>query len=155
MVSVRNKIVDWLKSTAKKVIYLNDTPEKIALGFSLGVFLGIFPTFGLGGILALGLSSVLRLNYASTIMGSVMIMNPVTTPMFWGLSALVGSLIFSKDSNLILEYIKNKMLFKSLGEIAIIYLSGNLIISSLLSAVCYYLVKRLVITYRKRHPNIT
>jgi len=144
-----NKIVEWLKKTKKKIARINDTPEKIALGFALGTFIGIFPTFYLGGIITLLFSAIFRLNYIAAILGTIVVMNPITTPIFWGLSAFIGSLIFSEDTRIILAQIKNGQVFKSLGDITLVYLTGNLIISSIMAIISYYFVKRLVVSYRK------
>jgi len=151
----RDEHLNWLGTAKRKILRVNDTSEKIALSFSLGAFIGVFPTFYLGGILTLALCGLFRLNYAAGILGSAVVMNPVTTPIFWGLSALVGSLISSRDAQFILHQAKNGEIFKSLGDIALVYLSGNLIISSLTAIVSYYLVKKLVATYRKRlHQSV-
>lgn len=144
------KTLDWLKKAEKKILHLNDAPEKIALGFSVGAFIGIFPTFYLGGVLTLALCGLFRLNYAAGILGAVIVMNPVSTPIFWGLSAFIGSLISSRDAQVILQQAKDGKIFKSLGDAALVYLSGNLIIASIVAIISYYFVKRLVVTYRKR-----
>ncbi|HCJ67281.1 MAG TPA: DUF2062 domain-containing protein [Elusimicrobia bacterium] len=139
----------WVETAKDKILRVNDTPERIAFGFSIGAFIGIFPTFYLGGIITLALCALFKLNYAAGILGSVIVMNPVSTPIFWGLSAYVGSLFYPTDVHLILAQIKNGKIFKSLGEISLVYLTGNLIIASIVAVVSYYLVRRLVVSYRK------
>ncbi len=52
---MKNEKVSWLETAKKKLLHINDTPERIALGFSVGAFIGIFPTFYLGGILTIAL----------------------------------------------------------------------------------------------------
>ena len=49
---------------------MNDSPQRIAVGFGVGVFLGILP--GTGPIAALALSYVLRVNKAAALLGSVL-----------------------------------------------------------------------------------
>lgn len=144
----------WLETAKRKILRVNDTPERIALGFSIGAFIGIFPTFYLGGILTIALCGLFKLNYAAGILGSVIVMNPVTTPLFWGLSAYIGSLIWPSDVHFILQQVKSGKVFKSLGEISLIYLTGNLIIASIVAIVSYYLVKRLVVVYRSKKSDI-
>ncbi len=53
----------------KDLFRINDTPEKIALGFGLGVFAGIMP--GTGPIASLFLAFIFRANRASALIGSL------------------------------------------------------------------------------------
>ena len=57
-----------------KLLYLkfyrsNDTPQRLALGFGLGVFLGIMP--GLGIIAAVVLAGLLRVNRVTALLGTL------------------------------------------------------------------------------------
>src|SRR3989339_375004 len=136
-----------------KLIHLHNSPKEIAMGFAIGAFIGVFPTFGLGGIMAVGICALFRLNYISAIVGSVIIMNPVSTPLFWALSAALGSLIFSADAQLVKEAIRNGSVFGSIGKITYIYLTGNIIVSSAVAVISYFLVKSLVQKRRKHHEG--
>jgi uncharacterized protein (DUF2062 family) len=49
---------------------INDGSQKIALGFGLGVLSGIFP--GSGALVAVFLSFILRANYVSALLGSLL-----------------------------------------------------------------------------------
>jgi len=133
-----------LKVAWQKVLHLNDTPEKVALGFAVGAFVGVFPTFWLGGLIIIGLSAVFRLNYVSGLLGSVIIMNPVTTPLFWISSAFLGGLLFPKDAHIVMEAVRNHTIFNSFGKAALIYITGNGIISVVVSVLSYYVVKFIV-----------
>ena len=144
------KIRNWKKIDYKKFISLNDNPDNIAKGFALGAFIGVFPTFWLGGILAIGLSLLLRINPIATLAGSAIIMNPILTPIFWSLSAGLGGLIFSEESKLIFAQVKQGIIFKHLGKIAIIYLTGNIIVSSITAIISYFVIKKMVVIYQNR-----
>jgi uncharacterized protein (DUF2062 family) len=52
-----------------KLVRTNDSPQKVALGFGLGVFTGILP--GTGPIAAVFLASVSRANRATALLGSL------------------------------------------------------------------------------------
>jgi len=60
----------FLKCLYLKLFRVNDSPQKIALGFGLGAFSGIFP--GTGPIAALTLAFILRANRASALLGSLL-----------------------------------------------------------------------------------
>ncbi|MFA6217033.1 MAG: DUF2062 domain-containing protein [Candidatus Omnitrophota bacterium] len=63
-----NKLLRFLKLIYLKIFRINDTPQKIALGFGLGVFTGIMP--GIGPLAALTLAIIFRVNRASALLGS-------------------------------------------------------------------------------------
>ncbi len=64
------KIKQWAKSIYHQLSGIDDSPQKVAIAFGLGVFLGILP--GPGPIAALGLAWLLRLNKAAALLGSVL-----------------------------------------------------------------------------------
>lgn len=66
----RDKINRFLNSLYIKLFRINDTPQRIALGFGLGVFSGILP--GTGPLAALFLAFILRVNRASALLGSLL-----------------------------------------------------------------------------------
>jgi uncharacterized protein (TIGR03546 family) len=132
-----------------RVVKIDGTPRQVAAGFALGAFIGIFPTFGLGGIIAAALSFILRLNVAATLIGSAIIMNPFTTPMFWSLSYMLGNLFYPTKSQVAVNEIKNGMLFKGVVDVSTVYLAGNVVVGLVVSVISYFVVKRAIDTYRK------
>lgn len=78
------------KSIYAKIFNINDTPQKISGGLGLGVFLGIIP--GLGPIASLVLASMLRLNRASALLGSLLTNTWLSIITFF-LSVKIGSAI--------------------------------------------------------------
>ena len=137
-----------IKLAYLRLLRVNDSPHKIAMGFALGAFIGVFPTFWLGGVLSILFCWIFRLNYVSAVLGAFIIMNPLTTPLFWTLSAIAGGLIFSTRSELILEALKSGEIFHRVKDLALVYMAGNMVVSSLVSALSYWLVKRIVIEHR-------
>lgn len=85
-----NSILRFLKLIYIKLFRINDTPQKIALGLGLGVFLGILP--GTGPIAALFLAFVLRVNRASALLGSLLTNTWLSIVTFM-LSIKLGSVI--------------------------------------------------------------
>ncbi|MBI5144700.1 MAG: DUF2062 domain-containing protein, partial [Candidatus Omnitrophica bacterium] len=67
---ISHNILNFLKLIYVKLFKIHDAPQKIALGFGLGVFLGIFP--GTGPIAALFLAWRLKINRASALLGSLL-----------------------------------------------------------------------------------
>jgi len=132
-----------------KLVRTNDTPPKVALGVAIGVFLGIFPTFGVGLILAYFLAWLLKANKASAILGGL-IMNPITTPFFWSISALIGAAIIGGKREIILNELKTGKIFKAIGHSFLAYIIGNLIISLIFAIISYYIVFKILEKRKKK-----
>lgn len=132
-----------------RLVRVGGDPVHAALGFALGTFLGVFPTFGLGIPLALLLASWFRWNRVAATVGSL-VMNPFTTPFFWSLSGTVGAAIFRADVKKVLTSVQNGERLRSLTLGAGIYLVGNIVVALVVSAAAYVLALRAVTLYRKK-----
>ncbi|HBX44152.1 MAG TPA: hypothetical protein DEH27_10470 [Deltaproteobacteria bacterium] len=132
-----------------RLVRMGGDPPLIARGFALGVFLGVFPTFGIGIPLSLLFASLLRWSRVSAVLGSL-VMNPLTTPFFWTLSGTVGAAIFHADAKRVLTSAQNGERLLTLTRGAGIYLAGNTIVALVTSVIAYYLALRAVILYRKK-----
>lgn len=131
-----------------KILRIDDPPERIARGAAIGVLMGILPTFGLGGLFALALAFVLKANKAASVLGTF-IMNPLTSPFFWTLSIVTGSVILRQDYNTMLSKFKGESLLKGAELVYMVFLTGNMILCVLFTAASYYLVKNTIIRHRK------
>jgi hypothetical protein len=150
----KREFIERMKRLAKlgylKILRLDDPPEKIAMSVSMGVFIGIMPSLGIGIILCIAGAHVFKLNKAAAILGSF-IMNPLTTPVFISLSMSVGGLIFWQDSAMLLSHGASVGIIKQLvGNISLMYLTGNTIVSLIFSGAAYLATKRFIIRYRAR-----
>jgi len=94
----KRRIVDrthrFLKFIYIKLFRINDSPQKIALGFALGVFLGVMPVTGPTDTLLLAL--LFRLNRASALLGCFLT-NTWTTILTFLLAIKTGSYIMRTD----------------------------------------------------------
>ncbi len=60
----------FLKDTYRKLVKIDASNQKIALGLGLGVFFGVLP--GVGPIISLALASALRVNKAAALLGCLL-----------------------------------------------------------------------------------
>lgn len=81
----------FLKLIYLRLFRINDSPQKIAAGLGLGVFLGILP--GTGPIAALFLASIFRFNRASALAGCLITNTWLSLATFL-LSVKIGAFIF-------------------------------------------------------------
>ena len=161
----RSGIFRWLRYVYVRLVRTNDSPQKIAWGLAVGVFLGVFPTFGLGTLVALALAITFKFNKAAAVLGSL-IMNPLTTPLFWTASSALGAILVNRDWHHTLKMVQAfsdhlrlvdlttregwAFLLKGLRTGIYIYLLGNILISLVLSVTFYAAALHLTRAYRER-----
>jgi uncharacterized protein (DUF2062 family) len=102
-----------------------------------------------GIILALVLAAVARANKAAAVLGSL-VMNPLTTPFFWSLSVLIGSVLMGEDYHKILEKVHNEGLFRGFGRAYLVYTVGNIIVASVFAGAAYLFIRWAVTRHRRR-----
>jgi hypothetical protein len=86
------KIKTVIKEFYQKLLKINDSPQKIALGLGLGVFFGIMP--GMGPLAALFLAYIFRVNRAAALLGSLLT-NTWLSFVTFSISLRVGSFIMN------------------------------------------------------------
>jgi uncharacterized protein (DUF2062 family) len=95
-VKSRGKKTETLRSFARKAyrrfLKIRGRPREIALGFALGLFIGMTPTLGIQTAIALFAASILKWNKISAALG-VWITNPLTAPLIYGLTYAVGRMV--------------------------------------------------------------
>jgi len=68
-----------IKSFIRKILWINDSPKKIALGVAIGIFWGIMPTFGSAILFSLPTALLLKANRTAAILATF-VANPLTAP---------------------------------------------------------------------------
>jgi len=66
-----------------KFISLTGEPRQIAAGFAIGVFVGVTPTIPFHTVLIIIIGVILRRNITAAYLGSWLISNPLTIPLFY------------------------------------------------------------------------
>jgi len=157
--SVFLKIKDFLY---EKLFKINDTPQRIAFGFGLGVFAGILP--GTGPLAALFLAFVFRANRASALASSLLTNTWLSLVTFL-LAIKTGSAIFNvswpslkSDWALVISNWHWQNFFSgSILKIALPVVTGYLVISLLLAAISYivllFILKNSLSINRRRGNN--
>lgn len=152
------KITGFFRLIYLKLVRMDDSPHKIAVGFGLGVFAGIMPFAG--PLVALFFAMLFRVNRASAVLGGL-IANTWITVVAFLFSIKVGSIIFGINSEVIrsrwtalLKDFHLSSLFKiSAVEIILPVLTGYFAIA-LLSALAAYVVIILVIKFIKYRKTL-
>mgnify|MGYP005842479071 CR=1 FL=1 len=85
-----NRVKRVLKSAYDRLIKIRGEPPEIALGFALGIFVGMSPFMGLHTAMAVFIASLLKWNKVAAAIG-VWISNPFTAPILYGITYYIGA----------------------------------------------------------------
>ncbi len=140
-----------------KLIKISDTPHSISLGFAIGVFLAFTPLIGFHIAIAIFFSWLVNANYLSSVTGTF-VGTPITYPFMWVSSILIGNMFISVD-----EF--NKDLFENISfyswnffllikPFIWSFVIGSTVLGLISSFLSYFLLKRLVILYRRRKLKV-
>ena len=180
------EVIFSLKGISRAIGYVGirlkripDTPHKISLGMSCGIFASFTPLFGLHFLIAGLLSYLLRANVLASLIGTF-IGNPITFPIITVFNLKLGEWILgsneysSGDGGKIFEgfldfiFLIYKSLFTEglIGEnsvprmneflygVFIPYSIGGLILGISIAIISYLLLRPLVSTYQKKRDSL-
>jgi len=130
----------------RDVIKLKESPHKIALAFSTGVFIGMSPLLGLHIILGVTAAWLFRLNTFAIIAG-VYVMNPWTIVPIYAFSTWLGARCLGLEqmipeidwSNGTFSYILSR-----LKHLLVPFLFGTFLVGSITSFISYVIIYRAI-----------
>ena len=140
-------ILSRLKANFLSIYNSRGSTHEIALGAAIGVFWGVFPTFGLSTILSLLLYKVLRFNLPASL-SAAFISNPLTSPFLLMISYKVGTIFIPTDIKF--EY---ETWYKNISIIGYVLFIGATIVSTITALFIYFIVKYAVDNIRKKNLN--
>lgn len=150
-----NSILRFFKLVYLKLFRINDTPQKIAMGLGLGVFLGVMP--GTGPLAALLFAFILNINRASALLGSILTNTWLSIPTFL-LSIKIGAAILGlnyadiyKEWTALVSNFRLATLFKlSIYKVILPIMVGYLIVSLFIGILAYLAVLILIKVIRHK-----
>ena len=148
----KNRLITLLKKGYERFIKIRGEPRKIALGFALGLFVGMSPTMGLQIAIAVFFAALFKWNKISAAVG-VWITNPVTAPFIYGMTYVTGARLlgikktYNLNSGINLDTI-NKILQKAPGIFWALII-GGFIIGLPLAVAGYYFSYAAVTRYQE------
>jgi uncharacterized protein (DUF2062 family) len=171
-----SRAIEYISIRLKRI---PDTPHKISLGMSCGIFASFTPLFGLHFLIAGLLSYLLRANVLASLIGTF-VGNPITFPVITVFNLKLGEWILgsseysSGDGGKIFEgfldfiFLIYKSFFTegSIGEnnvprmneflngVFIPYSLGGLILGIFIAVISYFLLRPLVATYQKKRSAL-
>lgn len=142
-----------LKSTYERFIKIRGNPRKIALGFALGIFIGLTPSMGFQMGVAVFLAALLKWNKISAATG-VWITNPLTAVPIYGFTYMVGVKVlhFSKIQNFSPEFttLSIQTLLQKAPKVLAAMTLGGVVVGLPLSILTYFLSYKAVLNYQDK-----
>ncbi len=149
-----NLNIQKLFKSLKNLMTQYGSAKKIALGFAVGVFISITPTFGFHMILATIFSTIFRINRASAILGT-WFNNPLTTPFIYYIDYKIGGYIINTGGGsfalkpLTIEH------YISLGSSVMLpVFIGSIILGIPVAMICYIAVKLFLKKYKSVKTSV-
>ena len=156
-----------LEYISYRLIRIPDTPHRIALGLSCGVFVSFLPIFGAHFIVGALLAYMIKGNIFASIIGTI-VGNPITFPIIAGASINFGQYILGQSSTDMDDISFNWEMFKDIFsfenfnwyfikgfgvDIFLPYFIGGTIFGVIASLIFYFLFKRFVRAHQLRRKR--
>jgi len=134
-----------------KFISLQGEPTQIAGGLAIGVFVGATPTIPFHTVIIVLLGLVFRQNITAAYMGSWIISNPLTIPLFYLSQYELGRFLLGMEHCHFAFADYSLSTVMSLGwEIFLPLLTGGILMAPLFAVPAFFITRRLIISIRTK-----
>jgi uncharacterized protein (DUF2062 family) len=154
-----------LRAAFRRLLAIDDPPERTALAFSIGVFIAFSPFLGLHTIMATFIAFVFKFNKIAIYTGTFLNNPPLTLVPIIIASYAVGAFFLGKPLEIPaegLELLKNPRIFSGdyyrrlfVESLTILepFALGGMILSVVCSVLAYPITLRALRAYRRRKPT--
>jgi uncharacterized protein (DUF2062 family) len=154
--SVLNIVKKKIKTFYDQFISLNGEPKNIAMGLAVGVFIGVTPTIPFHTVLVIFFGFVFRNNITSAYLGSWLISNPVTIPIFYLSQYELGRLLLGMNPIKFPFSITDcsfSTIMKMGWEILLPLLTGGIIMAPFFAVPAYFIAHKMIVSIRNKKEN--
>lgn len=137
------------KKFYRKIVRINDSPQRVARGVAIGVFWGVMPTFGLAILFSVPTAIFLRANKMASIL-STFVSNPLTTPIFYASGYSIGQFILNSSGKNIPSFSWKIIRIENLWGISKSLLIGNAILATIMALSAYIVTLKIIQRHRRR-----
>jgi len=152
--SLLNIVKKKIKVFYDQFISLKGEPKSLAKGLAVGIFVGVTPTIPFHTALIVFIGFFFRHNFTSAYLGSWLISNPVTVPIFYLSQYELGRLILgmSPVKFTISDYSISTL--ANMGwQILLPLLAGGIIMAPLFAIPAYFTAHKMIVSIRKKTAN--
>ncbi|MBU0979625.1 MAG: DUF2062 domain-containing protein [Nanoarchaeota archaeon] len=140
------KIIERLKWHFHEVLKTKKSAHSIALGFAIGTFIAVLPTFGFGLLVGFLIILIFKRVNKFSLIGAFIIWNPLTLALLYYLSYELGNLLFGPKPLVNIDL----TIFEQAYHFTLRFLVGNAILAVIFAVTSYFLVRKIVMSYQKR-----
>lgn len=142
---------NYLRAKIREALHLEETPQRTAVAFALGVFIAFTPTYGLHTASVVFLAWALRLNFPAIMVGSL-INNPWTVVPILGATMWTGFFLLGIQDipDVSWSHLSITTLYETVLPFLLPFTLGALTLSILGALLAYPLGLILISWYRKR-----
>lgn len=143
-----------LREYFDRFLSLKGEPRTIAMGMAIGVFIGVTPTIPLHTALIVIIGIIFRQNISAGYLGSWIISNPVTIPLFYVAEYRLGKYLLGTHSHAtsFTDYSLLHLLHHGWG-VAAPLLAGGLIIAPFFAVPAYFITHRILTAARSKKTH--
>ena len=149
---VTNRWTEPFRRAYHRFVKIRGHPREISLGFALGLFIGMSPFMGLHTAVAVLLAALFKWNKISAAL-AVWISNPLTAPVLYGLTYLLGAKVLSYENSYALPGIFDLdallLIIRNAPEIIWVLIVGGAVAGLPLAVIGYFSAYFIIYEYRK------
>ncbi len=149
----KGSLQNELRRLYERFVKIRGRPREIALGFALGIFIGMTPTMGIQMPIAVFFAAIFKWSKISAVSG-VWITNPFTAPFIYGSTYFVGAHLLGLKTALSLPAELTWRLVKEMLRNAPVILGaltvGGILVGLPLAVLGYYIAYMAVNKYQQR-----
>ena len=141
------------RSLLKQVLHLQESPQRTALAFAIGVFIGFSPAYGLHTVMVFFCTWAFGLNFLALMVGAFL-NNPWTVVPILGATYLVGALLLGRSDSPSFDWhdVSFGAIYEQVMPYAVPFFLGGIVLSLLGAALAYPLAYYFVAKHRRSHP---
>jgi uncharacterized protein (DUF2062 family) len=141
------------RSLLKQVLHLQESPQRTALAFAIGVFIGFSPAYGLHTVMVVFCAWALGLNFLA-LMAGAFLNNPWTLVPILGATYWVGAFLLGRPDSPSFDWqdVSFSAIYTQVMPYAVPFFLGGFVLSLLGAALAYPLAYYIVAKYRQSHP---
>ncbi len=148
----KESLLSLIRRLYERFIRIRGEPREVALGFALGIFVGMTPTVGVQTPIAIFLAALCKWSKLAAAIG-VWISNPVTVPLIYSITYITGAKVLSLEpvfnTPLSPSWSTLKTMFQKAPRAFGAMTVGGVILGIPLAIASYYLSYAAVQKYRK------
>lgn len=140
----------------REILYIKDTPHRVALSFGIGVFIAICPLLGLHTLMGVGVCFLYRFNKFALFVG-IYITNPWTIIPIYTFCTWLGALMLGVDLGAVdVDWagVSFSSIMRDLEPVLMPFVVGSTVVSVLAGLCAYFLIRRAVKKVHKRRAAV-